>query len=98
MVVLILADLAAAVRCLAAAGLRAGIGMATRHPKVWRWWVEPCDRGQEIHATTCHTGRRQSRRDGLSHLLHQRSVGFPSGGAGRVRLIAKGAEHSTSVR
>ena len=57
----ILADLAAPGRCLAAVGLREGLGMATRHPGVWRWWVEPCDRAQEINATTCHTGCRQSR-------------------------------------
>ena len=37
-----------------------GSGMATRHPGVWRWRVERCDRAQEIHATTCHTGCRQA--------------------------------------
>ena len=57
---LILAVLAAPGHCLAAAGLRVGIGMATRHPGVWRWRVERCDRAQEIHATTCHTGCRQA--------------------------------------
>ena len=53
--VLILADLAAPECCWAAAWLRTGIGMATRHPQVWRWGVEHCDRAQEINATTCHT-------------------------------------------
>ena len=96
--VLILADLAAPECCWAAAGLRVGMGTATRHPKVWRWWVEPCDRAQGVNATTGHTGCRQSRDDELSHLLQQRSVGFLSGGDGGVRLMAQGAAHSTSVR
>jgi hypothetical protein len=74
------------------------MGMATRHPQVWRWWVEPCNRAHEINATTCHTGCRQSRGDGLSLFLHQRSVSYLSGGDVRVRLIAQGAAHSTSVR
>jgi hypothetical protein len=95
--VLILADLVAP-ECCWAAGLRAGMGMATRHPEVWRWREEPCDRAQEINATTCHTGCRQSRGDGLSHLLHKRSVGLLSGGDGRLRLIAQGAAHSSSMR
>ena len=86
----ILADLAAPECCSAAAGLRVGIGMATRHPGVWRWRVEPCDRAQEINATTCPIGRRQTLGDGTSLFLHQRSVSFLSGGDGRVRLIAKG--------
>ncbi|MFN6131875.1 MAG: hypothetical protein ACK46L_03005, partial [Synechococcaceae cyanobacterium] len=59
---LILADFAAPECCWAAAGLRLGMGMgmgmATRHPGVWRWREEPCDRAQEINATTCHTGCR----------------------------------------
>lgn len=93
-----LADLAAPECCLAAVGLLVGIGMATRHPGVWRWRVEPCDRAQGVNATTGYTGCRQSRDDGLSHLLHQRSVGFLSGGDGGVRLMAQGAAHSTSVR
>ena len=88
--VLILADLAAPECCLAAVGLRVGIGMATRHPGVWRWRVETCCRAQEINATTCHTGRRQSRGDGTSLFLHQRSVSFLSAGDGRVCPIAKG--------
>ena len=96
--VCILADPAAQECCWAAAGLREGIGMATRTPGVWRWREEPCDRALEINATTCHTGCRQSRGDGLSHLLHKRSVGLLSGGDGRVRLMAPGAAHSTSVR
>ena len=86
----ILADLAAPECCSAAAGLRVGIGMATRHPGVWRWRVEPCDRAQEINATTCPIGRRQTLGDGTSLFLHQRSVSFLSAGDGRVRLIAKG--------
>jgi hypothetical protein len=66
---MILAVLATPGRCLAAAGLRMGMGMATRHPGVWRGRVEPCDRAQEIHATTCHTGCRQSRGDGHVRLI-----------------------------
>jgi hypothetical protein len=93
----ILADLAAAGRCLAAVGLRVGMGMATRHPVVWRWRVEPCDRAQEIHATTCHTGCRQSGGGLRSLFLHQRSVGFLNGGDGRVRLIAKGGVEPPGV-
>ena len=50
-----MAVLAAPGRSLASAELRVGIGMATRHPGVWRWRVGPCDRAQEINATTCHT-------------------------------------------
>jgi hypothetical protein len=72
--------------------------MAAQHPEVWRWREEPCDRVQEIHATTCHTGCRQSRGDGLSHPLQQRSVGLLSSGAFRVRLIAQGAARSTFAR
>jgi len=90
MMVLILTFLAAPGRCSAAAELRVGLGMATRHPGVWRWRVETCCRAQEINATSCHTGCRHSRGDGLSLPLHQRSVGFLSGGDLRVRLIAKG--------
>ena len=92
----ILADLAAPGHCLAAAGLRVGIGMATRHPGVWRWRVGPCDRAQEINATTCHTGYRQSLGDGLLLLLHQRSVDFLSGDDGPVRLIGKGGVEGLS--
>lgn len=95
---LILAVLAAQGHCLAADELRVVLGLATRHPGVWRWREEPCDGAQEINATTCPIGRHQSRDDGLSHLLHQRSVGFLSGGDGGVRLMAQGAAHSTSVR
>ena len=47
--------LAAQGHCLAADELRVVLGMATRHPQVWRWGVEHCDRAQEINATTCHT-------------------------------------------
>ena len=94
----ILADMAAPGRCSAAAGLRVGIGMATRHPGVWRWRVGRCDRAQEINATACHTGCHRNRGDGLSHLHHQRSVGLLSGSDGRVRVIAQGASHNTSVR
>jgi hypothetical protein len=90
----ILADLAAPGHCLAAAGLRVGIGMATRHPGVWRWRVGPCDRAQKINATTCPIGRHQSRGDGTSLFLHQRSVSYLSVGDGRVRLIAQGAAHT----
>ena len=90
MVVLILAFLAAPGRCSAAAELRVGLGMATRHPGVWRWRVETCCRAQEINATSCHTGCRHSRGDGLFLPLQQRSVGFLSGGDGPARLIAKG--------
>ena len=86
----ILADLAAPGHCLAAAGLRVGIVMATRHPGVWRWRVGPCDRAQKINATTCPIGRRQTLGDGLSLPLHQRSVSYLSAGDVRVRLIAKG--------
>ena len=89
---LILADLAAPECCWAAAGLPVGMGTATRHPGVWRWRVGPCDRAQEINATTCPIGSRQSRGDGTSLFLHQRSVSFLSAGDGRVRLIAKGGE------
>ncbi len=87
---LILEDLTAAVRCLAPAELRVGLWMATRHPGVWRWRVEPCDGAQEINATTCPIGRRQTLGDGLSLPLHQRSVSFLSAGDVRVRLIAQG--------
>ena len=91
---LILALLAAPGRCSAADGLRVGLGMATRHPGVWRWRVEPCDGAQEINATTCPIGRRQSRGDGTSLFLHQRSVSYLSVGDVRVRLIAQGAAHT----
>ena len=93
----ILADLAAAGRCLAAVGLRVGMGMATRHPGVWRWRVEPRDRAQDINATTCRTGCHKSGGDGRSHLLHQRFDGFLNGGDGRVRLIAKGGVEPPGV-
>jgi hypothetical protein len=83
----ILADLAAPGRCLAAVGLRVGIGMATRHPGVWRWREEPCDRAQEIHATTCPISCRQTLGDGTSLFLHQRSVSFLSAGDGLIRLL-----------
>jgi hypothetical protein len=65
----ILADLAAPGHCLAAAGLGEGLGMAPRHPGVWRWRVEPCDRAREMNATTCHTGCRQAHGDGRMRLL-----------------------------
>jgi hypothetical protein len=90
MVVLILAFLAAPGRCSAAAELRVGLGMATRHPGVWRWRVETCCRPQEINATTSHAYRRHAPGGGLLLPLHQRSVGFLSGGDVRVRPIAKG--------
>jgi len=90
MVVLILAFLAAPGRCSAAAELRVGLGMATRHPGVWRWRVETCCRAQEINATTCHTGCRQTLGDGTSLFLQQRSVSYISGGDLHMRLIAKG--------
>jgi hypothetical protein len=60
---LILAGLAAPGRYSAAAGLR--VGMATRHPGVWLWRVEPCDRAREINATTSHTYRRHATGGGL---------------------------------
>ena len=90
MVVLILAVLAVPGRCSAAAELLVGLGKATRHPGVWRWRVGPCDRAQEINATTCPIGRRHTLGDGTSLTLQQRSVSFLSGGDLRVRLIAKG--------
>jgi len=90
MVVLILAFLAAPGRCSAAAELRVGLGMATRHPGVWRWRVETCCRAQEINATTCPIGRRQTLGDGTSLFLQQRSVSYISGGDLHMRLIAKG--------
>ena len=86
---LILALLAVPGRCSAAAGLRVGIGMATRHPGVWRWRVGPCDGAQEINATTCPIGRRQTLGDGTSLFLLQRSVSYLSVGDVRVRLIAR---------
>jgi hypothetical protein len=52
--------------------------------------VEPCDGAQEINATTCPIGRRQTLGDGTSVFLHQRSVSFLSAGDVRVRIIAKG--------
>ncbi|MEB3360636.1 MAG: hypothetical protein VKI42_00755 [Synechococcaceae cyanobacterium] len=64
--------------------------MATRHPGVWRWRVERCDRAQQINATTCHSGCRQSRGDGRWLPLQQSSVGLLSGGNGSVSLIAQG--------
>jgi hypothetical protein len=74
----ILAD-PAALECWWAAGLWAGMGMgmgmATRHPGVWRWRMELCDRAQKVNATTCHSGCRQSRGDGLWLALQPRSVG-----------------------
>ena len=85
----ILAVLAAPGHRRAAAGL--GVGMATRHPGVWRWRVEPCDRAREINATTSHTYRRHAPGEGLPlPLRHQRSVDFLGAGDGRVCLIAKG--------
>ena len=92
--VLILAVLAAQGHCLAADELRVGIGMATRHQGVWRWREEPCDGAQEINGTTCPIGRHQSRGDGTSLFLHQRSVSYLSVVDGRVRLIAQGAAHT----
>jgi hypothetical protein len=76
-VVLILAVLAAPGRCSAAAWLRVGMGMATRHPGVWQWRVEPCYRAQEINATTCHTGCRQSRDHGRVRLIAQAATQAP---------------------
>jgi len=84
----ILAVLAAPGHRRVAAGL--GMWMATRHPGVRRWRVEPVDRPQEINATTSHTYRRFAPGGGLPLPLHQRSVGFLSGGDVRVRPIAKG--------
>jgi hypothetical protein len=92
--VLILAVLAAQGHCLAADELRVVLGMATRHQGVWRWREEPCDGAQEINATTCPIGRHQSRGDGTSLFLRQRSVSYLSVGDGRVRLIAQGAAHT----
>jgi hypothetical protein len=54
----ILAVLAAPGHCRVAAGL--GMWIATRHPGVRRWRVEPVDRPQEINATTSHTYRRHA--------------------------------------
>lgn len=82
----ILADQAAPECCWAAAGLRAGMGMATRQPEVWRWREEPCDRALEINATTCHTGCRQSRGDGRASAQwsrNQRHAGRLGGGDGK---------------
>ena len=84
----ILAVLAAPGHRRVAAGL--GMWMATRHPGVRRWRVETVDRPQEINATTSHTYRRHAPGGGLLLPLHQRSVGFLSGGDVRVRPIAKG--------
>ena len=84
----ILAVLAAPGHCWVAAGL--GMWMATRHPGVRRWRLEPVDRPQEIHATSCHTGRRYAPGGGLPLPLQQRSVDFLGAGDGRVCLIAKG--------
>ena len=89
----ILAD-PAAPECCWATGLWAGMGMATRHPGVWRWREEPCDRALEINATSCHSGCRQSRGEELSHLLHKRSVGFLSDGDSRLRHQAQAAAHT----
>ena len=84
----ILAVLAAPGYCRVAAGL--GMWMATRHPGVRRWRVEPVDRPQEINATTSHTYRRHAPGGGLPLPLHQRSVVLLSGGDVRVCLIAQG--------
>ena len=84
----ILAVLAAPGHCQVAAGL--GMWMATRHPGVRRWRVEPVDRPQEINATTSHTYRRHAPGGGLPLPLRQRSVDFLGAGDGRVCLIAKG--------
>jgi hypothetical protein len=84
----ILAVLAAPGHRQVAAGL--GMWMATRHPGVRRWRVEPVDRPQEINATTSHAYRRHAPGGGLPLPLHQPSVGFHSGGDVRVRPIAKG--------
>jgi hypothetical protein len=64
--------------------------MTSQHPGVWLWRVEPVDRPQEINATSCHTYRRHVPGGGLPLPLHQRSVGFLSGGDSPARLIAKG--------
>jgi hypothetical protein len=73
--------------------------MATRHPGVWRWRVEPCDGAQEINATTCPIGRRQTLGDGCERLLglglqgsQEMPVGVPLRPPGS-RLI-----HSASAR
>ena len=84
----ILAFLAAPGHCRVAAGL--GMWMATRHPGVRRWRVEPDDRPQEINATTSHTYRRHAPGGGLPLPLHQRSVVLLSGGDVRMRPIAQG--------
>jgi hypothetical protein len=84
----ILAVLAAPGHRRVAAGL--GMWMATRHPGVRRWRVEPVDRPQEINATTSHTYRRHAPGGGPPLPLRQRSVDFLGAGAGRVCLIAKG--------
>jgi hypothetical protein len=84
----ILAVLAAPGHCRVAAGL--GMWMATRHPGVRRWRVEPVDRPQEINATTSHTYRRHAPGGGLPLPLHQRSVDFLGAGDSPARPIAKG--------
>ena len=86
----ILARLAAPGRRRVAAGL--GLGMASQHPGVRRWRVEPVDRPQEIHATSCHTGRRYAPEGGPPLPFHQRYVDFLGAGDGRECLIAKGGE------
>jgi hypothetical protein len=70
----ILAVLAAPGHCRVAAGL--GMWIATRHPGVRRWRVEPVDRPQEINATSCHTGRRYA--PGGGHVIPYPSSSAPS--------------------
>lgn len=70
----ILAVLAAPGHCRVAAGL--GMWMATRHPGVRRWRVEPVDRPQEINATTSHTYRRHA--PGGGHVIPYPSTSAPS--------------------
>jgi hypothetical protein len=84
----ILAVLAAQGRRRQAAGL--GMVMASRHPGVRRWRVEPCDSAQEINATTSYTYRRHAPGGGLPLPLHQRSVDFLGAGDGR-----EGGDHGT---
>jgi len=89
----ILAVLAAPGHRRVAAGL--GMGMATRHPGVWRWRLEPVDRPQEINATTSHTYRRHAPGAGLPLTLHQGSVagqqvGVTAGGLVHLYRIALG--------
>jgi hypothetical protein len=50
--------------------------MATRHPGVRRWRVEPVDRPQEINATTSHTYRRHA--PGGGHVIPYPTTSAPS--------------------